>query len=114
AGGDGVQLAGSRASAFPVDVLAVTGGIGELDSLVALHRPQEPTATVAREAPATVAPEPDAEAGGSLAERAVARLLRDAAWDEEILPLLEEDEPDSALTRLARELAAHGRLAPVF
>ncbi|MEV8065874.1 DEAD/DEAH box helicase [Streptomyces sp. NPDC085995] len=113
-GGDGVQLAGSRASAFPVDVLAVTGGIGELDSLVALHRPQEPTAAEAQEAPATVAPEPDAEVGGSAAERAVARLLRDAAWDEEILPLLEEDEPDSALTRLARELAAHGRLAPVF
>jgi hypothetical protein len=113
AGGDGVQLAGSRASAFPVDVLAVTGGIGELHSLIALHRPKEPTAAV-QETPATAAPGPDAEAGDSVAERAVARLLRDAAWDEEILPLLEEDEPDSALTRLARELAAHGKLAPVF
>jgi hypothetical protein len=56
----------------------------------------------------------EAEAGGSAAERAVARLLRDAAWDEEILPLLEEDEPDSALTRLARALAEHGKQAPVF
>ncbi|MET7296266.1 DUF1998 domain-containing protein [Streptomyces griseoloalbus] len=116
AGGDGVQLAGSRASAFPVDVLAVTGGIGELDSLIAVRRPEDTPAAV-REAPSagtgTGAAVAEAEAGGSVAERAVARLLRDAAWDEEILPLLEEDEPDSALTRLARALAEHGKKAPV-
>ncbi|MER6693811.1 RNA helicase, partial [Streptomyces minutiscleroticus] len=112
AGGDGVQLAGSRAAAFPVDVLAVTGGIGEFDSLIAAHQPQEPSTALAQDVPATAAAE--AEADGSVAERAVSRLLRDAAWDEEILPLLEEDEPDSALTRLARKLAEHGKQAPVF
>ncbi|MGH4010077.1 MAG: Zn-binding domain-containing protein [Pseudonocardiaceae bacterium] len=41
-------------------------------------------------------------------------LSRDATWDEEILPLLEEDEPDSSLIRLGRVLAERGILAPVF
>ncbi|MCW2871847.1 MAG: helicase family protein of unknown function [Streptomyces oryziradicis] len=38
--------------------------------------------------------------------------LRDAAWDEDILELLEEDEPDSDLTRLAKKIAARGKRAP--
>ncbi|MCP2243347.1 DEAD/DEAH box helicase [Lentzea aerocolonigenes] len=98
-GGDGVQLASSRAAAFPVEILTVCGGIGELDSLVELKRPQKVA-------------EPDDSL--SAAERDIAQLLRDASWDEEILPILEEDEPESALTRLARLLATHGKRAPIF
>jgi hypothetical protein len=87
AGGDGVQLATSRAREFPVDLLVVCGGRGELDSV------HEPVASPAQPVP---------------------QLFRDARWDEEILPLLEEDAPDSPLTRLARLLAAEGKLAPTF
>ncbi|KOV12143.1 RNA helicase [Streptomyces sp. XY431] len=48
-------------------------------------------------------------------EQAVARLVRDAAWDEEILDLMRED-PDEApeLLRLAEQLADRGKRAPVY
>jgi hypothetical protein len=48
------------------------------------------------------------------AEHGVAELWRDAAWYDDILGLLEEDEPESDLTKLARVLAARGKRAPVF
>jgi hypothetical protein len=57
---------------------------------------------------------PDRTSTSSSLEQAVAGLLRDAAWDEDILELLEEDEPDSDLARLAKALAARGKKAPVF
>lgn len=97
-GGDGVQLATSRVVAFPVDVLTAVGGIGELDSLIAEVRPQEETSS-------------DID---SFMEQGLGEVLRDHIWDEEILVFLEEDEPDSTLTELAKRLAAHGKKAPVF
>ncbi|MEU2254447.1 DEAD/DEAH box helicase [Nocardia xishanensis] len=39
---------------------------------------------------------------------------RDRAWDDDILPLLLEDAPSSALAELARMLAEHGKRAPVY
>ncbi|WP_030542890.1 DEAD/DEAH box helicase [Streptomyces albus] len=135
-GGDGVQLATSRAAGFPVEILRVGGGAGELESLSGRLRP-EPAAEAAEEAGRPERPEPPARAPGgerpasrpaasaprssslsapppSAAERALREQLRDAAWDEDILGLLEEDEPDSDLTRLARHLAERGKKAPVF
>lgn len=38
---------------------------------------------------------------------------RDPAWTE-IIDILEEDEPDTALTRVAHLLVTHGKQAPVF
>jgi ATP-dependent helicase YprA (DUF1998 family) len=98
--GDGVQLAASRAARYPFETLAACGGLGELDSIAAArgsHVPQTPS-----------------HRGKSRAEEDLAEMLRDAVWDEDILPLLEEDEPESALTRLARALAERGKRAPVF
>jgi hypothetical protein len=100
AGGDGVQLAASNAADFEVEVLAVCGGLGELDSLSGV--------------PASVL-RPAVPRNGSPAEAAVAEVLRDAAWDEDILEILRE-EPGEApdLIRLAETLADHGKRAPVF
>ncbi|MGI5438657.1 hypothetical protein ACQEV4_14955 [Streptomyces shenzhenensis] len=110
AGGDGVQLAASKAADFEVEVLAVCGGLGELDSLIGV------TAPAALQRPEAVGkpvdPSPD---GDSAAEAAVAQALRDALWDEQILDIL-RDEPDEApeLLRLAEILADRGKKAPVF
>ncbi|MFF7899739.1 DEAD/DEAH box helicase [Streptomyces sp. NPDC088817] len=126
-GGDGVQLASSRAADFEVDVLRVGGGLGELETLITQLHPETATADVADEvedgptAPAETA-ETDrssttsssASSSSSVAEQALEDLLRDAAWDEDILEILEEDEPDSDLTRLARKLAERGKKAPAF
>ncbi|MFC9125477.1 DEAD/DEAH box helicase [Streptomyces sp. NPDC057099] len=102
AGGDGVQLATSKAAEFEVEILAVCGGLGELDSLIGV-----PAVTVK---PADPSPDED-----SAAEQAVARLLRDAAWDEEILELLREEPVEAPdLLRLAELLADRGKRAPVF
>ncbi len=51
-GGDGVQLAGSRAADFAVEVLRASGGPGELETLIARLRPG--TAAVDATAPADV------------------------------------------------------------
>ncbi|GAA3796974.1 DEAD/DEAH box helicase [Streptomyces phyllanthi] len=110
AGGDGVQLATSKAADFEVETLAVCGGLGELDSLIGAPAP------AVSEAPATVVkpvdPDPDHD---SAAEAAVAQILRDAAWDQDILEIL-RDEPDESpdLLRLAEILADRGKQAPVF
>ncbi|MEU9126116.1 DEAD/DEAH box helicase [Streptomyces sp. NPDC048506] len=111
-GGDGIQLATSQAAAFPVEVLTVSGGVGELDSLIAVTRPTAlDSAPQAHVHDATEAPRTSEE---SALEQAAAGLLRDTAWDDDILELLEEDEPDSALTRLARKIAQRGKKAPVY
>lgn len=107
AGGDGVQLATSRAADFEVEILAACGGLGELDSLIGAPAPVTPGPT---DQPALRDPGHD-----SAAEAAIDRMLRDAAWDEEILEILRE-EPDEApdLLRIAEILAARGKRAPVF
>lgn len=114
AGGDGVQLAASRAADFEVEVLAVCGGLGELDSLIGAPVPVTDAAETPVRAGAVqpVDPNPD---HASAAEAAVVQMLRDAAWDEDILEILRE-EPDEApdLLRLAETLADRGKQAPVF
>ncbi|HWG99612.1 MAG TPA: DEAD/DEAH box helicase [Pilimelia sp.] len=98
AGGDGVQLAASRAAEFEVEALAVCGGLGELDTLSGRHR--TPTA-----GPTQPSPVPT--------DGVAAR--RDTAWDEDILEILREEADESdALVRLAEALAARGKQAPVF
>lgn len=95
AGGDGVQLAASRAADFDVAVLAVCGGAGELDTLsgaqATADRPPTPPVGTPGDAP------------------------RDPVWDQEILQILRE-EPDSAghLLQLAEILASRGKRPPVF
>ncbi|MFF6835737.1 DEAD/DEAH box helicase [Streptomyces sp. NPDC012438] len=118
AGGDGIQLATSQAAGFPVEILTIGGGIGELESLMVQRRPAPDAEKVLAQSPAGApvsdvgsATEPTAE---SPLEKAVAGILRDRAWDEDIIDLLEEDEPDSDLTRLAKQIAASGKTAPVF
>ncbi|MBV2366825.1 DEAD/DEAH box helicase [Streptomonospora nanhaiensis] len=110
AGGDGVQLATSKVAEFEVEVLAICGGLGELDSLIGTPAPAGAEAPAARVKP--VDPDPG---HATAAEVAVARILRDAAWDEEILEILRE-EPDESpdLLRLAEILADRGKVAPVF
>lgn len=97
--GDAVQLATSRVDTFPLDVLKVVGGAGELDSLVAARG----GTTSSTHRPGTT----------SKVERELAQALRDRRWDDEILDLLDEDEPDSPLTELANVLADRGKVAPV-
>ncbi|MEW1599441.1 DEAD/DEAH box helicase [Streptomyces sp. NPDC093808] len=111
AGGDGVQLAVGKAADFEVEILAVCGGLGELDSLIGAPAPDAvPDAPAAMIKP--VVPDRDHD---SEAEKAVAQLLRDAVWDEDVLEIL-RDEPDESpdLLRLAEILADHGKQAPVF
>lgn len=108
-----MQLAGSLAADFAVEALRVGGGPGELETLIARLHPD--TAAADATAPADVTePTTDRASPSSSLEQAVEGLLRDAAWDEDILELLEKDEPDSDLTRLAKALAARGKKAPVF
>lgn len=109
-GGDGVQLATSKAADFEVEVLAVCGGLGELDSLNGAPVPAVPKATAAVIKPFD--PDPDHD---SAAEVAIAQVLRDAVWDEDVLEILRE-EPDEApdLLHLAETLADRGKQAPVF
>ncbi|WP_018638291.1 DEAD/DEAH box helicase [Parafrankia elaeagni] len=95
AGGDGLQLAGSQAVTYPVETLAVCSGAAGTRRPVA-----QPAPVPGRETPE--------------ADRTAAAGRRDPGWDEDILPILDEDEPDSPLTRLAHQLADQGRLAPVF
>ncbi|MGW4786734.1 DEAD/DEAH box helicase [Streptomyces sp. NPDC004230] len=110
AGGDGVQLATSKAADFEVEVLAVCGGLGELDSLIGAPAPTTAATPAAQVKP--VDPDPGND---SAAEAAVALALRDALWDQDILEIL-RDEPDEApeLLRLAEILADRGKKAPVF
>ncbi|WP_333768046.1 DUF1998 domain-containing protein [Streptomyces sp. IBSBF 2435] len=110
AGGDGVQLATSSAADFEVEVLAICGGLGELDSLAGAV----PFAAAAAPGLAVkpVAPDP---ARPSVVEAVLAQALRDAAWDEDILEILRDDADESPdLLRLAETLADLGKQAPVF
>ncbi|MFI1106378.1 DEAD/DEAH box helicase [Streptomyces physcomitrii] len=107
AGGDGVQLATSKAAGFEVEVLEICGGLGELHSLSGTSAPAAP--------PVTAEPVDPGPAHDSTPEAAAVRLLRDAAWDTEILEILREDPDDAPdLLRLAEILAEHGKKAPVF
>ncbi|WP_163508973.1 DEAD/DEAH box helicase [Fodinicola acaciae] len=110
AGGDGIQLATSSAAGYPVEVLAVCGGVGELGSFVDKVKPRSPAG------PAGGSKRRLSEVASisASAEPVLRSLVRDSRWDKEILPILEVDEPDSELTELARELAAQGKQAPVF
>ena len=118
-GGDGVQLASSLAGDFAVEMLRVTGGAGELETIIQRLHPEAAAMDPAMDGGMVPAGATSPAAGpdpseSSSVEHALEELLRDAAWDEDILELLEEDEPDSDLTRLARQLAARGKKAPVF
>jgi hypothetical protein len=117
-GGDGVQLATSQAAKFPVDVLTVGGGIGELETLIASRHPEPADeATVdahGMAADAAIPSDPCGTAAATSLEKVVAGLARDATWDEDIIVLLEEDEPHSDLTLLAKKIAERGKKAPSF
>ncbi|MFF6786835.1 DEAD/DEAH box helicase [Streptomyces sp. NPDC012510] len=109
-GGDGVQLAASRAADFPVDVLAVCGGIGHLESLI-----QAPDAATPVFPATPAAAAPDATSRTETIAAAATKALRDVVWDEDILPLLREEADETPeLAALAEELAARGKQAPVF
>jgi hypothetical protein len=90
AGGDGVQLTTSQVDGYPLEILAVCGGLGELDSLTGVSAAAPPASKT------------------DLADQAG----RDPRWDSEVLPYLDEGEPE--LATLAAELVRHGRLAPIF
>ncbi|GAA2274648.1 DEAD/DEAH box helicase [Kitasatospora cystarginea] len=93
-GGDGIQLTASQVSHFDVETLAVCSA--------ATARPAEPATQ-----PSTA----DDRANASPKDQA--EIVRDPAWDEDILPLLDEDE-DTNLRALALALASRGKQAPVF
>ncbi|MEU5170180.1 DEAD/DEAH box helicase [Streptomyces mutomycini] len=116
AGGDGIQLASSQAADYPVEVLTIGGGIGELESLIVQRNPAaDEVSSVVDSRTAVLADAADAESTEETSlENMVAGVLRDRTWDEDILELLEEDEPESDLTRLAKKIAAKGKKAPVF
>jgi ATP-dependent helicase YprA (DUF1998 family) len=106
-GGDGVQLASSRAADFEVEVLAVCGGLGELESLVG--------APVPGQAGALAGPVETEPGRPSDIEAILVQALRDAAWDEDILEILRDGADESPdLLRLAETLADRGKQAPVF
>jgi len=89
AGGDGVQLTTSQIDSYPLEVLAVCGGLGELDSLT------------------SAAPGATAQAAGDL----TTQLGHDPRWGSEVLPFLDDSEPD--LARLAAALIQHDKPAPI-
>lgn len=103
--GDAVQLATSSAADFEVEALAVCARFGELDSI---NGAAEAAATADKPIP----PSPEQT---SAAEATLGQVLRDEAWDEDILDILRE-EPEEApeLLRLAEMLAERGKQAPVF
>ncbi|MFE1930674.1 DEAD/DEAH box helicase [Streptomyces sp. NPDC059474] len=99
-GGDGIQLTTATAAGFDISVLQAFGGLGELESLIARYGTGTPAAQ----------PTPMEAFNDTPLEAA----LRDLLWDREILEYLDEDEPDSPLTRLAHALADGGKEAPDY
>ncbi|GAA0965355.1 DEAD/DEAH box helicase [Actinocorallia libanotica] len=97
-GGDGIQLTTTTAARFDMSVLKAFGGLGELESLIVRYGTPAP-----RPAPTHASHDTPVEAA-----------LRDLLWDREILQYLDEDEPDTPLTRLAHALADGGRKAPAY
>ncbi|EXG82022.1 DEAD/DEAH box helicase [Cryptosporangium arvum] len=95
---DGVQLTASQTLEYPVEQLAIAGGVGELSSMKG--------SALVPYVPAPAEPVNDVPAGPTSGS------ARDPGWDVEILPYL--DEQDSALARLARTLAERGKRVPVF
>jgi ATP-dependent helicase YprA (DUF1998 family) len=102
-GGDGVQLTTATAGSFDTAVMKTFGGVGELESLVMRHGTTTP--------PPSPAPAPAAAASDATPLEAA---VRDLLWDEGILVYLDEDEPDTPLTRLAHALADGGKKAPAY
>jgi hypothetical protein len=94
AGGDGVQLAHSITADFDIDVLAVTGGLGELDTLTrkAGQPPPAPEATTG--APAVAGSDP--------------------GWTDILEFMGEEPDQGGDFGFLATRLAGLGKQAPVF
>jgi ATP-dependent helicase YprA (DUF1998 family) len=90
AGGDGVQLTISQVDSYPLEILKVCGGLGELDSLMGVPTATSPADEVCLAGPAG----------------------RDPRWESEVLPYLDDGEPE--LATLAVELVRHGKLAPIF
>ncbi|MFE0819829.1 DEAD/DEAH box helicase [Streptomyces sp. NPDC058847] len=99
-GGDGIQLTTATAAGFDISVLKAFGGLGELESLVVRYGTGTPAP---QPVPAEVSNETPLEAA-----------VRDLLWDREILEYLDEDDPDSPLTRLAHVLADGGKKAPAY
>ncbi|MCX4834429.1 DEAD/DEAH box helicase [Streptomyces sp. NBC_01016] len=102
--GDGVQLTTSTAADFDTAVLRALGGAGELESLVVRHGASADTGSVAAHPPT----------GEPTTDTHVESTLRDTLWDQEILELLDEDEPDAPLAHLAHRLADSGKKAPTY
>ena len=110
AGGDGVQLATSRAAEFEVEVLAVCGGTRRTRLARRCRRPGTKGAPALAVKP--VDPDPDRP---SVVEAVLVQALRDTVWDEDILDILRDDADESPdLLRLAETLADLGKQAPVF
>ncbi|WP_373313153.1 DUF1998 domain-containing protein [Streptomyces capillispiralis] len=99
-GGDGIQLTTATAASFDISVLKAFGGLGELESLVVRYGTGTPAS---QPVPAEASNETPLEAA-----------VRDLLWDREILEYLDEDDPDSPLTRLAHVLADGGKKAPAY
>lgn len=99
-GGDGIQLTTATAAGFDISVLKAFGGVGELESLVVRY--------------GTGTPAPQPTPLGASNDTPLEAALRDLLWDREILEYLDEDEPDTPLTRLAHALADGGKEAPAY
>ncbi|MEV4670852.1 DEAD/DEAH box helicase [Actinomadura sp. NPDC049382] len=99
-GGDGVQLTTATAAGFDISVLKAFGGPGELESLVERY--------------GTAVPAPRPAPTGTSNDSPLETALRDLLWDEDILKYLDEDEPDTPLTRLAHIVADEGKAAPAY
>ncbi|MGW7595539.1 DEAD/DEAH box helicase, partial [Streptomyces rubiginosohelvolus] len=99
-GGDGIQLTTATAARFDISVLKAFGGLGELESLVVRY--------------GTGTPAPQPTPLGASNDTPLEAALRDLLWDREILEYLDEDEPDTPLTRLAHALADGGKRAPAY
>ncbi|MFF3595644.1 DEAD/DEAH box helicase [Kitasatospora indigofera] len=104
AGGDGVQLTTGQAGGFPLEVLAVCGGAGELQSSSTSGASSEPSAV-----PASAAP-PEQPSRSSFEEHVVV-LLRDRVWDSDYLSEIDPEE-ETALLDLATRIADRGKQAP--
>lgn len=79
--GDGVQLAASQLSGFDPVELAVTGGVGWLESRRQRPEPERPAEDAAATASSVAPPQPAASA---------VEAVRDPAWDEVVDYLVEE------------------------
>ncbi|WP_453053364.1 DUF1998 domain-containing protein [Streptomyces pratens] len=117
-GGDAVQLTSSRLDGFPVEILAVTGGSGVLESVrVTLAADAATGGAPGGGAPdggtpppaEVVPPAPSVPSTAEVSTGGGTPPVRDAAWDR-VVKYLDPDEP--GLRALAEALAARGVPAP--